>query len=1120
MDQPVKILVVEDERVVAKELLRKLQALGYSVPAAASSGKEAIEKTRDVHPDLVLMDIVLKGDMDGIEAAEQIRELFSIPVVYVTAFSDEKILQRAKISEPYGYVLKPIQDRELQIAIEMALYRHEMERRLRESEEQFRNLVDNAVLGIYRTTPDGRILMANPALVRMLGYSSFEELAQRNLEEDEFEPEYPRSDFKERIEREGQILGLESMWMRRDSTPLFVRENARAVRDDAGNIVYYEGTIEEITERKLAEEQVRESEEKYRSIVELAPDGIVTMDLEGVITSCNTAFLNLTGVSKEDIVGKHFGELPTLLERDIPEYERIFNSIARGKIPEPFEFTWVHRDGTTRLGEANISLMKRGEEITGFQVIAQDITERKRAQEAYETLVDYSLQGLTIIQDYRVVFANTALTEILGYSIEELKSFSPEELSMLVHPEDRAVTWERLVERLEGEPIRSHYEFRVIRKDGMTQWLEGYSNRVEYRGNPAIQVAIIDITERKKAEEALRVEKDKMKALFEGLDRTGIGIDIVGIDHRILLQNDTLREEFGDLTGNVCYEEYLGLEEPCSSCPMKRAVENNTIESAEFVNIHGKHIRLISAPLPNPDGTVDKAIEVAIDITERILAEKELRESEEKFRTLFDNAGDAIFIHDLEGSFLEVNQVACERLGYSREELLQMTPMDVDSPEYAVLVPKRIEEIRRKGQVFFETIHITKEGTAIPIELSSRTIEFEGTPAVMSVARDITERKRAEEALQESEEKFRNLAEKSPNMIFINKKGRVVYANEECEEVTTYSRREFYSPDFDFVDLVSPESQDLIRTNFAKHMKGEEVDPVEYSLVTKDGKRIEVILTTKLIKYEGENAILGIVTDITERKKMENKMKNYARDLELKVMERTNELRRANKLKSEFLASMSHEFRTPLNSILSFTDILLMELDGTVTDQQREDLEMIKESGEDLLALVNNLLDLSKIEVGKVELFLESVDPGEIVSLITSQLALRAEEKGLSLTAHTVDDVPAVLADENRLKQILRNLLENALKFTEEGEVRVGTHRKNGEVIFWVEDTGVGIAEADQDLIFDKFIQAQGGINGSGGAGLGLSVAKELVELHGGRIWVESQLGKGSKFSFSLPVTR
>ncbi|MBU7016172.1 MAG: PAS domain S-box protein [Theionarchaea archaeon] len=997
-----RIFIVEDESIVVEELKKRLQKMGYCVLDTASSGEEALEKIEKVPPDLVLMDIILKGEMDGIETAAKIYSTINIPVVYLTAHADEKTLQRAVMSAPYWYVLKPIQDRELRITIEMALSKHEMDKKfrereeeLRESEERLRTLFDNVVLGIYRTTPDGRFLMANRALVHMLGYSSFEELSSHSLENG-FEPDFPRSVFKRLIEETGQVIGLESRLVKKDGTILYVRENARAVRQN-GSILYYEGTIEDFTERKRAEAQLRESEERYRSIVELAPDGIITVNLKGIITSCNTAFFDITGYSEDEIVGKHFTEAPSLRAKDMHTYMQMFTSLLKGKFPKTMEFAWKHKNGTTRLGEAHISVMKKGKRVTGLQIIARDITERRRAEEAYQTLVKYSLQGLVIVQDFRIVFANDTLSDILGYSLEELKSFSRKQLLSLVHPDDQEITWEGLVKIAAGESPLTPYEFRIIHKDGTVRWVESFSSQIEYRGENAVQVTLMDITERKRFEEALHLERDKMKALVEGLDETGIGIDIVGVDYRILLQNKRLKEEFGDLTGKLCYENYVGSDRPCETCPMRKSLAKGTVESAEIVSVDGRHFELIAAPLPNPDGTAESAIEIAIDITERMKAEEALRESEEKYRTLFEESRDAIFIATRDSVFLDVNQATLDLFGYTREEMMQLRVQELYvDPQDRILFLREIEE----------------RGSLKDYEVRMRT-----------------------------------------------KKGLVM----NC-------------------------------------------------------------LLSSVVWRADDGTILGyqtIIRDITDRKKMEEKIKNHAKDLEKEVLERTDELRRANRLKSEFLANMSHEFRTPLNSILSFTDILLLEIDGPLSVLQEQDLEMIRESGEDLLALVNDLLDISKIEAGMMELHLEPVDPREVIGAVVSQLAMKAEEKGLTLLVDTPNGIQTVVADEARLKQILRNLLENALKFTEEGQVIIGARCENGEVIFSVKDTGVGISEEDQKVIFEKFRQAQGGIiTGPRGAGLGLSVAKELVEYHGGRIWVKSESGKGSTFSFSIPLSQ
>jgi signal transduction histidine kinase len=243
--------------------------------------------------------------------------------------------------------------------------------------------------------------------------------------------------------------------------------------------------------------------------------------------------------------------------------------------------------------------------------------------------------------------------------------------------------------------------------------------------------------------------------------------------------------------------------------------------------------------------------------------------------------------------------------------------------------------------------------------------------------------------------------------------------------------------------------------------------------------------------------------------------------LEKKVVSRTAQLTHANKLKSDFLASMSHEFRTPLNSILSFTDILLLGLDGTINSSQREDLNLIKESGMDLLALVNNILDMSKIEAGELTLQVNTVDPQEVIDAVISQLMVKAVEKGIDLRSSLPFPIPHITADESRLKQILRNLIVNAIKFTEKGEVVVGAElhpSKNAStVMFWVRDTGIGIQEKNMARIFEKFSQASRNGGTPQGTGLGLNVCKELVELHEGKIWVESTVGEGSTFFFTIP---
>jgi PAS domain S-box-containing protein len=259
--------------------------------------------------------------------------------------------------------------------------------------------------------------------------------------------------------------------------------------------------------------------------------------------------------------------------------------------------------------------------------------------------------------------------------------------------------------------------------------------------------------------------------------------------------------------------------------------------------------------------------------TQDVRTRESLRQGEEKYRNLFESATDAIFILDLEGNFIDVNSTAHTRLGYTKDEMLSMHIKELDPPEFAARVPERLAEIQNKGVAVFESAHIRKDGTVTPVEVNSRILDYEGRQVYFSIIRDITERKEAEEAFIESEMKFKTLADKSPSMIFINKMGKIVYANMKCEEVMGYSLEKMYSPDFNYLDLIVPEHVEMVKDKFMKHLKGEDIPSYEYAMVTKDGRRIEAIITTKLIQYEGEDAILGIVTDITERKQAEEEIR-------------------------------------------------------------------------------------------------------------------------------------------------------------------------------------------------------------------------------------------------------
>lgn len=499
-------------------------------------------------------------------------------------------------------------------------------------------------------------------------------------------------------------------------------------------------------------------------------------------------------------------------------------------------------------------------------------------------------------------------------------------------------------------------------------------------------------------------------------------------------------------------------------------------------------------------------------ITERRRVENTLRETEERLRAFMDSAPDSFILFDSELNFVDINDATLKLHppGTRKQDLIGRNITEI-IPD--VKTSGRLEKYKYviktgKPLIFDDLVLHPKFGNK-----HISVWAFKVGKEMGMIVSDITERKKTEDTIRESEEKFRMVSEQSPNMIFIYNRSRVVYANRKCVEVMGYRYEEFYSPYFDFLKLISKESQDLIKANLKKHMRGEEVAPVEYSLITKDGKKIEAILTTKLIKYKGDHAILGTITDITERKKTEQIL--------LKAKEQAEQ---ANRLKSEFLANMSHEIRTPLNAIIGMTELTL---DSQLKAEQRDYLNNVKGSAHALLELLNDILDLSKIEADQVEPENIGFDLRLAVEGVTEAFAPRATAKGLELTCLVHHQVPSLLiGDPGRIRQVLMNLVGNSVKFTQKGEISISVkHEKETDnwvtILFSVKDTGIGIPLDKQEKIFESFTQADGTTTRKyGGTGLGLSICKRLVELMGGKISVKSEPDKGSCFWFTIRLEK
>ena len=897
--------------------------------------------------------------------------------------------------------------------------------------------------------------------------------------------------------------------------------------------------IGEALMRKQAEEALRESETKLRAILDGSRDAI-GVSKDGICTFANPAYVSLFGYeSTNELMGAPIIDLIALESRSL--FAEMVTKHARGEPVQPFcEVTALKKNGTTFLMEATISTYAlKGERFA--LAIMRDVTERKRLEQAFresEERLRLTLEATSDglwdwdIPTGKAVFSQRYYT-MLGYEPYEF-SQDYDSWRSLLHPADIGPTELQINECIE-RGVGFAIELRMRIKSGDWLWVLTRGKAVEHDadGRPIRMVGThTDITERKKMEEALRESEEKFRTIF---DRASDGIVLVDpVTHKFLQGNAAICSMLGYTREEIKNLTIYDIHAPDDISHVLGELERQ--KKGEKVITDGQPVlrkdgSILYADISSVAITIREMhclVGIFRDITERKQTEEKLK----RYELLSGNSRDIIlFMGRNDGNILEANAAAEMAYGYSREELLGLNITDLRGAETLGLTASQMAEADAGG-ILFETLHRRRDGSTFPVEVSSRGATIGGTRTLISIVRDITDRKRMEEVLRRSETKFRTLYDSNSDAVMLtdekgffdcNKAALTIFGCATLEEFCTKHPAGLSPPQ----QPCGTDSAVLANQMIATAMEKGSIHFEWMHRRNDTGETFPADVLLTAMELDGKQVVQGVVRDITDRKRAEEKLIETNRQLEMATTiasEMALQAEIANGAKSEFLANMSHEIRTPMNGVIGMTGLLL---DTELNDKQRRYAETIRSSGESLLGLINDILDFSKMEAGKLEMETLDFDLRALLDDFAATVALHAHDKGLEFICAAAPDVPAYLrGDPGRLRQILTNLTGNAVKFTQVGEIAVRASlvlETDSEAIirFSVRDTGIGIPAGKQELLFQKFTQADASTTRKyGGTGLGLAISKQLVEMMGGEVGFKSEEGHGSEFWFAVRLAK
>ena len=789
------ILIAESDALFAHDLKITLEKAGYKIPRIAASKKEAIRAVAIKQPDLVLIDIHLAKKRDGIIAAQKIASKYDIPIIYLSNYADKDILQYAQETAPYGYIFKPCNDLHLRTSVETALQRHAAEKECFQSDTHFQLLVEHSTDGIMLVDEKGIVIEWNKAQAEISGIPR-EEALGRPLLTLMKEVALPDRMSDKRVAKIQNILSLllkygKARWLEHQHEVKFRRRSGDILYGDVhifpiptAKGIQLGGVTQDITIQKEAERALRASEEKLRALISHASDGILLTDTNGYVNIWNERMAEITGVSAKDAIGYPLWEIQTRLTNQSDHLkaalsERIKDYMLRLLAGEKQLITRMnekcvrHTDGEKRVIQFSLTPVRIPSGII-LSSIARDVTERvemeanlRQSEAQHRLLMEQTPASVAIYRENTILYVNQACVNIMGAkNAEELIG---REVLSFVSSADKDSLSKTFSEKytFDAQPI----EYTVHRMDGTPINILASATHIQYQGQLAVQSVFLDITERHNIEQALFESEKRYKSVVHN---ASLGIVSCDVDGNILDINPKMLEILGSPSAEETKKINIFRFPPLIKVGIAQQIQQSlatgkerTFEQ-EYTSKWGRTAFWRMHITPTIDETGKKIAQMIVeDFTNYKMAVEALQISEENFRKIYQQASDSIFIMDFDANILDTNQKACDELGYKREELQMLKVKDIVSGSYGNF-RLQIEQFKAGKTYLFEALHKRKNGQTFPVEVSSSFITYGKKKAILSITRDITERKIAEEADRKHKAELQILMNLSRQLIEIS----------------------------------------------------------------------------------------------------------------------------------------------------------------------------------------------------------------------------------------------------------------------------------------------------------------------------------------------------------------